>query len=369
MQNNQFPPHLAQQYHQQVQQGRVLQTQIAYPLMANIQPSERTHGTFSTYGSRLKQSHDNALLLPESYIQKKTRFQGSDSDEEFEEMIEESDEEEEEEEEVEGQKVKEEVTSAEVLPIIDPIPKTSTNLVKTVHRKIHNFYSTEELETISHLEEVLVPIRLDIDIDSIKLRDRFLWNINEQYLTPEKFAEMLCEDLSLSPHRFIHPIADSIRTQVIDFESIQQVPLNANNIRVNINLDLQIGKVNYRDQFEWELLNDSTNAPEVFSRQLAAELGVGGEYISMISHAIREQLFRHRRQFVEEMMVEGGVKTTLDNPIRSGDEVTAWTPHLDMLSNDELEKLLISQERNIRRMRRETRFKRTSRRMTGYGTQ
>lgn len=66
-------------------------------------------------------------------------------------------------------------------------------------------------------------------------------------------------------------------------------------------LDLQIGKVNYRDQFEWELQNEKTNAPEVFSRQLAAELGVGGEYVAIISHAIREQLFKHKRQYVEEV--------------------------------------------------------------------
>jgi hypothetical protein len=49
------------------------------------------------------------------------------------------------------------------------------------------------------------------------------------------------------------------------------------------------------------LQNEKTNAPEVFSRQLASELGVGGEYIAIISHAIREQLFNHKKQYVEEV--------------------------------------------------------------------
>lgn len=59
----------------------------------------------------------------------------------------------------------------------------------------------------------------------------------EQYLTPEKFAEMLCQDLDLSPFRFVQPIADSIRSQVLDFESISQVPLPLEYTRVIINVN------------------------------------------------------------------------------------------------------------------------------------
>jgi len=66
-------------------------------------------------------------------------------------------------------------------------------------------------------------------------------------------------------------------------------------------LDLQIGKVNLRDRFEWDLNNIKTNAPEIFSKQLASELGLGGEYVNIIAHGIRDQLFRHRKRLVEEV--------------------------------------------------------------------
>lgn len=59
----------------------------------------------------------------------------------------------------------------------------------------------------------------------------------EQYLTPEKFADMLCQDLDLSPFRFVQPIADSIRTQVLDFESFSQVQLPWEHTRVIINVN------------------------------------------------------------------------------------------------------------------------------------
>jgi hypothetical protein len=56
----------------------------------------------------------------------------------------------------------------------------------------------------------------------------------EQYLTPEKFGEMLCEDLELPHYKFVQPIADSIRSQVLDFESVRTVQLPSSHTRVLI---------------------------------------------------------------------------------------------------------------------------------------
>ncbi|KAI8636650.1 hypothetical protein BD408DRAFT_448253 [Parasitella parasitica] len=374
MQNNQIPPHLMQQYQQQQQTPqRVFHPQVAYPIMSNIMPSERTQGVFSTYPARLKLSDDNALLLPESYVTKKTRFRGNESEDEFDQMMEESDDDDEDKDEERNDSKKGSgdnknvtsiaTTSTAAVAAIPPVaaPPPPAEWPKVIRRKGDTFYSSLELSKISEIEENLVPIRLDIDIDSIKLRDRFLWNLNEQYLTPDKFAVMLCQDLDLPQLKFIQPIADSIRAQIIDFETYSQAKLPHEHTRVTINLDLQVGKVNYRDQFEWELQNEKTNGPEVFSRQLASELGVGGEYVAIISHAIREQLLLHKKQYVDEFMMDAEIRTRLDNGFRSIQDAKKWAPRMDMLSNDELEKLLIAQERNIRRMRRETRFKRQTR--------
>ncbi|KAI9281624.1 hypothetical protein BY458DRAFT_499158 [Sporodiniella umbellata] len=331
---------------------------VAYPMMANVKPSDRTHGVFSTYPARLKHSEDNALLLPESYITKKTRFAGSESDEDL--YAEES----EEDEEGDDSNVSEE--KRRTANKLSYTASTKPYLPKVIRKKNNLQYTDLDLSKISETDEILVPIRLDIDIDSVKLRDRFLWNMNEQYLTPEKFGEMLCEDLDLPPYKFVQPIADSIRAQVLDFESVSSVQLPSSHARVFIKLDLQIGKVNYRDQFEWELKNDNTNAPEIFSKQLAAELGVGGEYVGIVSHAIREQLFRYKKQYAEELVVESEIRPSLETVYRPMEESKHWEPQLEALNNDELEKLLIAQERNIRRMRRETRFKRSTRRISNY---
>ncbi|XP_059819190.1 SWI/SNF-related matrix-associated actin-dependent regulator of chromatin subfamily B member 1-like, partial [Hypanus sabinus] len=62
--------------------------------------------------------------------------------------------------------------------------------------------------------ELLVPIRLDMEIDGQKLRDTFTWNMNEKLISPEMFAEILCDDLDLNPLNFVPAVASAIRQQV-----------------------------------------------------------------------------------------------------------------------------------------------------------
>lgn len=59
-------------------------------------------------------------------------------------------------------------------------------------------------------------------------------------MTPEKFAEILCEDLELSVARFVPLIAESIRNQVVDFEAIHEVELPPDSIRVVINVCIHL---------------------------------------------------------------------------------------------------------------------------------
>lgn len=256
MQNNTIPPHLMQQFqqqqqqpHQQQQQQRVFHPQVAYPLMSNIMPSERTQGVFSTYPARLKHSDDNALLLPESYVPKKTRFRGNESEDEFDQMMEESDEDEDDDTDQDfGQNTTNKTAAGtgdrnaaaneatrNILPGV-AAPPPPPDWPRLIRQKNEVVYSSYDLSKISETEENLVPIRLDIDIDSIKLRDRFLWNLNEQYLTLDKFAIMLCQDLDLPIHKFLHPIVESIRAQINDFESYSQAELPSKQKRVIINV-------------------------------------------------------------------------------------------------------------------------------------
>ncbi|KAH9376970.1 hypothetical protein HPB48_007990 [Haemaphysalis longicornis] len=107
---------------------------------------------------------------------------------------------------------------------LDAVPcSTPVNRNRIAHKKIRTFpllYDDLDPATLhenSAQPEVLVPIRLDMEIEGHKLRDTFTWNKNESQITPEQFAEILCDDLDLPPLSFVPAISQSIRQQIDAF--------------------------------------------------------------------------------------------------------------------------------------------------------
>ena len=72
----------------------------------------------------------------------------------------------------------------------------------------------------------------------------------EPWLTPDMFAETLCRDVGLEVVRYAPTIAESIRNQVMDFESIYAVTLpTEDNMRVDINVSERVilGSIDLKD--------------------------------------------------------------------------------------------------------------------------
>ena len=61
-------------------------------------------------------------------------------------------------------------------------------------------------------------------------------------------------------------------------------------------LNIHVGNISLVDQFEWDLSNP-LNSPEKFARQLCADLGLGGEFVTTIAYSIRGQLSWHSRTY------------------------------------------------------------------------
>ena len=62
-------------------------------------------------------------------------------------------------------------------------------------------------------------------------------------------------------------------------------------------LDVQIFTSVLRDRIEWDL--SSPLPPSEFARHYCAELGLTGEAIPLITHAIHEELIKHKRDALE----------------------------------------------------------------------
>jgi chromatin structure-remodeling complex subunit SFH1 len=129
-------------------------------------------------------------------------------------------------------------------------------------------------------------------------------------------------------------------------------------ITLNINLMNRL----YSDKFEWSLLHPPGFA-EMFAKVTCADLGLAGEWVPAMTHAIYEAVLRLKKEACENggLVGEGDLDNdSVDPMVGAGwrydhehlcDE---WEPKIEMLSKEEIEKREGDREREVRRLRRET---------------
>ncbi|WVW80377.1 hypothetical protein I302_102358 [Kwoniella bestiolae CBS 10118] len=96
----------------------------------------------------------------------------------------------------------------------------------------HAYVSEELLEKEADRPELLVPITIDLDIPShdpntqgIRIKDRFLWNINEPFIEPIQFAQTFCDDL-LIPHTYAATISELIKNQLEESQNTVEIDIS-----------------------------------------------------------------------------------------------------------------------------------------------
>ncbi len=229
----------------------------------------------------------------------------------------------------------------------------------------------------------LVPIRVEFETDTLRVRDCFVWNMNESAITPEAFARTFCNDVDLPIVPWVETIAAQIRAQLEEavdysmFETDEEYEeRREGECRVILSIDVQIGTYHLSDHIEWDLLSPLT--PEAFTTQLCGELGLSGEAHPLIAHAIHEELTRHKKDAVEWGVLgpssekdragvmkdrtglggwsgRGGrapqvLKSVWRDWVDANEFATRW----EELTPEEVERREVERERATRRLRRET---------------
>lgn len=121
-----------------------------------------------------------------------------------------------------------------------------------------------------------MPIKLDIESEGKKLRENFLWDKSEPYLTLESFAKILIEEHNLPAPLFEQEIINSMRKQINTVYRSNTAPYkpiqDGEAIRI-LKLNVRIGHIILRDQLEWDI-NNPRNSPEVTSILSLIALGL-----------------------------------------------------------------------------------------------
>ncbi|KAF1738990.1 Chromatin structure-remodeling complex subunit sfh1 [Beauveria bassiana] len=148
--------------------------------------------------------------------------------------------------------------------------------------------------------------------------------------------------------------------------------------RCIINLNLNMSSMLYTDKFEWSLLHPPGTA-ELFAKTTCADLGLHGEWVPAMTHAIYEAVLRLKKEACEVgglVTGWGGLQQELPNDAALGTEAgwrydpdhlaEDWEPKIEILSKEDMEKREGDRERQVRRLRRETaRFSSTTGMLTG----
>jgi len=238
---------------------------------------------------------------------------------------------------------------------LDAVPQpTPINRNRVIHKKVRTFpFCFDDTDPGAQHDnasqnEVLVPIRLDMDIEGQKLRDTFMWNKNETLMSPEMYAEVLCDDLDLNPINFVPAIAAAINQQLEAFPSDSDNLLREQaDQRVIVKLNIHVGNISLVDQFEWDLAEEN-NTPEEFARKICGELSLGGEFVTAIAYSIRGQVSWHQKTYA----FSDNHLPVIELAFRNQSDADTWAPFLETLTDAEMEKKIRDQDRNTRRMRR-----------------
>ena len=121
--------------------------------------------------------------------------------------------------------------------------------------------------------------------------------------------------------------------------------------RCIITLSIYLSSRLYQDKFEWSLLHPP-GAAEAFAKQTCADIGLSGEWVMAITHAIYEAVLRLKKEACEGgMVIIGGnaLGGEVDNQAVKLEEGAGWRydiddfgaewePKFEPLSKDELEK-------------------------------
>ncbi|KAJ5811497.1 hypothetical protein N7474_007798 [Penicillium riverlandense] len=240
--------------------------------------------------------------------------------------------------------------------------------------------SRRDMKLQSEQLEDLVPIRLDIDWEKVKIRDTLTWNLHDRVVSPDLFAEKLVEDLGLAMETagpLMRMISQSIQEQLMDYYPqifMEEEPLDSSlpysaykndEMRIAVKLNITIGQHTLVDQFEWDI-NNPTNSPEEFAQRMTDDLSLSGEFTTAIAHSIREQsqLFTKSlyitshpfdgRPIEDPDLNSSFLPTPVSSAFRPYQSAKEHTPYLYELNETDLERTEISISREQRRQKRST---------------
>ncbi|CAO1619724.1 unnamed protein product [Parajaminaea phylloscopi] len=106
-------------------------------------------------------------------------------------------------------------------------PPGSRVAVKKARRTAHVYYTEGDAARAADHRESLVPIKIELELESgHRIKDSFVWNINERLYTPEHFVRVFLQDLDLPYDPYGQQIEASILQQIDDWTPLAEIDVS-----------------------------------------------------------------------------------------------------------------------------------------------
>jgi chromatin structure-remodeling complex subunit SFH1 len=93
-------------------------------------------------------------------------------------------------------------------------PPGNKVIAKRAHRT-HPLYASEgDLNDQADLQEFLIPIRIELETETHRIKDVFTWNMREHIIKPKDFARVFVRDLDLPPDPYTSLVEQAIHDQI-----------------------------------------------------------------------------------------------------------------------------------------------------------
>ncbi|WWC92081.1 uncharacterized protein L201_007035 [Kwoniella dendrophila CBS 6074] len=116
------------------------------------------------------------------------------------------------------------VKPSQRLRILWPTDKEKDRANRTHKGRKQIKFSPAQLKSMAQVEDQLVPVRLDLEHDNFRLKDTFMWNCSDKVVTPELFAQSLCDDFQVPAQHFLSRIVAAIQERVQEYQD-QVLPI------------------------------------------------------------------------------------------------------------------------------------------------
>lgn len=215
------------------------------------------------------------------------------------------------------------------------------------------------------LEPIIIPVMIDIDNNGTRITDQFTWNINDNTITPEEFANIYCQDLDFPSNSNVNQqVVSAITDCIQEYETVAAIKFQQD-LQVLVNLTCHLQDVFLEDNFQWNL-NNNDMTPEMFAEILVTDLGLKREFLPLITHSLHLTLLKIKKEYMEGNLSHISANmngTNLANEAAFGyltgvrlnleDLGENWAPKIELLTQEEIQRKEIEKERKLRRLKRE----------------